>query len=235
MAMEAEAAPVRLRLGLSAPTRLHPALPATCSRALVSGVPVRLVTAGVDERSGVDSIGTIPAAVTAWAASQQGTPRVLVSAGTAGGLDSAGARIGDLYLTHGPVVFHDRRIPLGGFARYGVGSFPSLDCTSLAAELGLKTAVFTSGDSLDLAPADERAMGSSGACVKDMESAAVAYVAHRLGVPFVGFRAITDLIDGPHHVADEFARNLAAASARLADAFPRVLGGLAAILPGRPG
>src|SRR5262245_1310562 len=175
MAMEAEAAPIAEALGLSPPQRLHPQLPARVRVGDAAGSTVVLVTHGVDERFGVDAIGTQPAAVTAWAAATHFGARLIVNAGTAGGFARHGAAIGDVYLGQGPVVYHDRRIPLGAFGPYGVGSYPSMDASPIARSLNLKLARLTTGDSLDMCEADARAIDASGASIKDMEGAAVAY------------------------------------------------------------
>src|SRR5262245_32349516 len=121
MAMHAEAAPVAAGLGLVEDGRLHPRLPAVVLRGRALASAVVLVVHGVDERFGVDSIGTQPAAVTAFAACERLRPRVVINAGTAGGFGRAGAQIGDVYISDGAVVYHSRRIALGEFHAYGVG------------------------------------------------------------------------------------------------------------------
>jgi nucleoside phosphorylase len=221
--MHAEAAPVVARLGLDSAKTLHPRLPALVHSGEFSGTVVDLVVNGVDARFGVDAIGTVPAALTAWTGALEQRSTLIISAGTAGGFARHGANIGDIYLSEGPLVFHDRRIPLAGFEAYGRGSLSCMEAGPLARALGLKLGRFTTGDSLDLCDADAAAIESSGAAVKDMEAAAVAWVAHLLGVPFLGVKAITDLVDGPHPTADQFVLNLDRAVAELADALPRIL------------
>ncbi len=213
--MEAEAVPVMRRLGCFGPSeRLAPPLPAMVSRGSLGAASLALVTHGHDARYRVDAIGTQPAAVTAWAACERIRPQLIINAGTAGGFVRAGAAIGDVYVSDGPVVFHDRRVPLGAFEAAGIGSYPSMDCRALAAKLGLKLGRLTTGDSRDLSEADARQIMASGATVKDMEAAAVAWVASLHGIPFVGLKAITDLVDAEHPTAEQFTRNLAMAWSR---------------------
>jgi 5'-methylthioadenosine nucleosidase len=227
MAMEAEAAPVVRALGLINPEPLAPPLAAQVWAGEHAGLQVRLVTHGRDPRFGVDAIGTQPAAVTAWVACERYRPAILLNAGTAGGFARAGAAIGDVYVSDGPVAFHDRRVPLGPFEACGVGSYPCLDCLSLAATLGLKLGQLTTGDSLDLCDADARAIEASGATVKDMEAASIAWVASIWATPFVALKAITDLVDGEHAATEAFVRNLDLAVRRLAERVPAVLEWLA--------
>src|SRR5262249_54866759 len=115
MAMHAEAEPVAAALGLGPPEPIHPALPARRFRGTFAGADIDLVGNGVDPRFGVDAIGTVPAALTTWTASLAFSPTMILNAGTAGGFARHGGEIGDIYLSHGPLVFHDRRIPLGAF------------------------------------------------------------------------------------------------------------------------
>ena len=59
---------------------------------------------------------------------------------------------------------------------------------------------------------------ASGACVKDMEAAAVADVARLLGVPMLAVKAITDLVDAHAPTPDQFLANLGVATAQLREA-----------------
>ena len=60
---------------------------------------------------GVDNVGTVPAAVTAYLAVHEFKPDLLISMGTAGGFKARGACIGDVFLATG-FANHDRRIPI---------------------------------------------------------------------------------------------------------------------------
>jgi nucleoside phosphorylase len=223
MAMEAEAAPVGEALKLGPPQALNPQLPSRVRIGDVSGSATILVTHGRDDHFGVDAIGTQPAAVTAWAAATHYRPRLIINAGTAGGFARHGAAVGDVYLSDGPVVYHHRRIPLGAFEPYGIGSYPSMEAGPLARALNLKLGRLTTGDSLDLSDADARAIESSGASIKDMEGAAIAWVASVLSVPFLAVKSITDLVDAPHRTADQFMQNLDHAVSRLAGVMPQLI------------
>lgn len=59
-----------------------------------------------------------------------------------------GGGIGDCYIGTS-FVHHDRRIPIPGFDTYGVGLRRAPECLKLIADLGLKSGVVTTGNSLD--------------------------------------------------------------------------------------
>jgi len=225
MAMRAEAAPVIERLGLDPCQGLG--LGFDAYEGEVETEHVALALAGVDERFGVDRIGTQPATLLAHLAIERWQPRLVLNAGTAGAFATHGASVGDVYLSRPPVVFHDRRIAIPGFDAYGVGSYACADPTTLARELGLETGVVTTGNALDLLETDLEMMRASGARVKEMEAAAIAWVCGLHDVDLIALKAITDLVDTEHPTEEAFLANLALASARLAEAVERVVRHLA--------
>ena len=178
---------------------------------------------GRDRRFGVDSIGTDAAVLNTYAVIERFHPDLVISAGTAGGWRRADGEIGDVYVSDRHVVHHDRRIDLPGFADYGIGRYPVVSLRNMAAQLGLKIGVVTTGNSLDESEPDRRMILSSGAVVKDMEAASVAYVCHQMSVPFVAVKAITDLVDDHTSTAEQFNANLVMASRRLSDELLRVV------------
>lgn len=225
MAMDAEAAPLRHALGaapLAPPDWVGP-VPFRWWEAERAGGRVVVTVNGVDPRHGVDAIGTQAAAVATYAAARAVVPDLVITAGTAGGWQRHGAEIGDVYLSADRFVFHDRRIDLPGFDAYGVGSWPGVDTSDLAARLGLKRGVVTTSDSLDESPEDAARIVASGAEVKEMEAAAVAWVADLLGLPVLAVKAVTDHVDHHAPTAEQFTANLRIATERLRDAVLAVL------------
>ncbi|PNY12054.1 5-methylthioadenosine s-adenosylhomocysteine nucleosidase 1-like protein [Trifolium pratense] len=89
--------------------------------------------------------------------------------------------------------------------------------------LGLMVAKLSTGDSLDMTEQDESSITANDATVKDMEGAAVAYVADLLKVPAIFVKAVTDIIDGDKPTAEEFLQNLAAVTAALDLAVEKVI------------
>ena len=216
MAMSAEASPVLTALSAEAATGVAPLVlrwfTATRHRS-----EILIALNGRDRRFGVDSIGTEPAALSTYVAIDRFRPDVVISAGTAGGWERAGGAIGDVYVSDGCVVYHDRRIAIEGFREYGIGAYPVLPARQMAATLGLKTGIVTTSNSLDETDDDRLMISASGAAVKDMEAAAVAYVCEQMSVPFMALKAITDLVDHPEPVQDAFLRNLRMVSALLGE------------------
>ncbi len=227
MAMEAEAAPVRAALGLvGGGDLLHPAFPAR----IWTGSNVSLAVNGRDPRFAVDSIASQPAVTTTLHAIERTSPSIVISAGTAGGFASRGGAIATVYLAD-RCVYHDRRVDLATFDRYGDGDYPVARLGDVAERLGLPTGTVSTGNALDAPAVDRAKMDASAAVAKDMEAAAVAWVCERLNVPFTALKAITDLVDTVHPTRDQFMANLGAATAALARTIPELI----AALEHRPG
>ncbi len=223
MAMRAEANPVIEKLGLGP---IAQRCPEPIEAYASDDGTVALAVNGVDPAHGVDSIGTSAATRTAEWAAKHFSPEWIVSAGTAGGFIDRGGSIGSVIIASGPVIFHDRRVPIPGFDRYARGEYPAADLDDEARSLGFTAGPCSTGDSLDAPPLDLEAMAAHGTCAKDMEAAAVAGTAHRLDVRFTAIKVITDLVDGPGTTADEFTANLDHAVSVLAVELPRLLGAL---------
>lgn len=218
VAMEAEAAPVRAALGLDgAGAPLHAAFPARLWR----GDGVALATNGVDGRHGVDAIATQPAVVTTLHAIEAVAPTLVVSAGTAGGFEARGGAIGTVYVAE-RCVFHDRRIAIDGFDRYGVGDYPVHDLGPTADALGFVRGTVSTGNALDAPDHDLASMELTAAVAKDMEAAAVGWTCEHTGTPFTALKVITDLVDHHTETAEQFLANLRTATETLADAALRL-------------
>ncbi|KAI8473856.1 MAG: nucleoside phosphorylase domain-containing protein [Monoraphidium minutum] len=231
-AMEVEAMPAVKRLGL---VRDEPHVtpgPAPCVTfsGAYAGLTLHAVWTGRDAAYGVDHVGTVPASLAAYVSLQAwpGTDLV-ISAGTAGGFRSQGAAIGDVFVSTGK-MHHDRRIPLPGFDKYGIGFIESVPTPNMCAALGLKAGIVSTGDSLDAVEADMAIMVEHGVAVKEMEAGSVAWVAALFGKPALCIKAITDIVDGGRPAADEFQEHLNTAAAAIQATLPRVaefLGGRA--------
>jgi 5'-methylthioadenosine nucleosidase len=223
--MEAEALPVIAGLGLARddPPAIPPPAPALSWSGTVKGtaagsenhaLAVTVVCPGKCRKHGVDNIGTVPAAVTAYLAVQALTPDLIISAGTAGGFSARGALVGDVFLATG-FANHDRRIPLETFDAYGVWATDAHPAPRLAASAGLKSGVVTTGNSLDATDADLLAMAANGAAVKEMEAAGAVWAAHLFDTPMLALKSVTDIVDGDRPAAEEFLANLSTATTAL--------------------
>lgn len=89
--------------------------------------------------------------------------------------------------------------------------------------LRLKTGVVSTSNSLDHSDIDDDLMRKNDASVKDMEGAAIAWVAEMHDVPFFGVKVITDLVDGDRPTETEFLENLGAAASSLQRSIPAII------------
>ncbi|KAJ4898745.1 5'-methylthioadenosine/S-adenosylhomocysteine nucleosidase 1 [Raphanus sativus] len=109
------------------------------------------------------------------------------------------------------------------FDLYGVGLRQAFSTPNLLNHLNLKIGRLSTGDSLDMSTQDESLIIANDATLKDMEGAAVAYVADLLKVPVIFLKAVTDLIDGDKPTAEEFLKNLALVTSALEETATNVI------------
>ncbi|XP_022747992.1 5'-methylthioadenosine/S-adenosylhomocysteine nucleosidase 2-like isoform X2 [Durio zibethinus] len=199
IAMQTEALPVvnKFQLTENPHSSFPKGVPWVHYHGTYKDIKINLVWPGKDLTFGVDSVGTISASLVTYGSIQALEPDLIINAGTAGGFKAKGAGIGDVFLVS-HLAFHDRRIPI-------------------------PTGRLSTGDSLDMSPQDEASITANDATVKDMEGAAVAYVADLLKVPAIFVKAVTDLVDGEKPTAEEFLQNLAAVTAALDQAVTQVV------------
>lgn len=217
MAMQDEAQPLVDDLGLQLDTRLLDAkLPMRLYVGAYKGLQVSLLLSGKDERYDVDNIGTQAATLSAYAAIRDVKADILISAGTAGGFadltQRQGADIATVYLSDTEFVFHDRRVPIPGFDESAVGHYPCLNVRAMARSLGLPYGVVSSGSSLEKSAKDVEVIERYAAVAKEMEAAAVAWVASLYEKPFFAIKSITNLLDRPGASEAMFLQNLHRAS-----------------------
>lgn len=223
MAMHAEAEPVTELLALKAvanPPWAAP-VPMRLWQGGLGSLEIDLVVNGVDPDSGLDLIGTQPATASAMLGCEAFKPDLVLSAGTCGGYHARGGSIGKVYLAHDRVWFHDRRVAIPGFDQLARGGYPVADLAHIGETLGLEPGIVSTGDSLDLSPEDSLRLEAVGAHAKEMEAAAVAWIAGLFGARFTALKAVTDMVDGQHPPEEEFFANLKHATAKLADALVR--------------
>ena len=218
MAMHAEAKPVVRELGLK-PVETPPwaaPVPMRLWQGQVGANEVDLVVNGQDSETGLDLIGTQAATASTMLGCEAFTPDLVVSAGTCGGFAKRGGSIGKVYLASDRVWYHDRRVPIPGFEQMARGGYPVTDLTEIGGRLGLEPGVVSTGDSLDLSDEDSERIESVGAHAKEMEAAAVAWVAGLFRARFTALKSVTDIVDGPHPPEEEFFENLKQATENLA-------------------
>ncbi|MFA8300246.1 MAG: hypothetical protein ACEPOV_08805 [Hyphomicrobiales bacterium] len=174
-----------------------------------------IILNGKDPIYHVESIGTQSAVITTLSVIQKIQPDLIINAGTAGGFAKRGGKIGEVYSAKSGVCFHDKRIPLGDYAAMGLGNYNCLEIPNLSQKLGLKQGVVTTGNSLDIIETDEKIIDSYKGELKDMEAAAIAMICQFYNMPLIILKSITDIVDGPHPIHEEFMENLELASHNL--------------------
>ncbi|KAJ8631546.1 hypothetical protein MRB53_024869 [Persea americana] len=224
IAMQTEALPLVAKFQLSEDqdSVFPKGVPWVRYHGIYKDLKINIIWPGKDQSLGVDCVGTISASLVTYASIQALKPDLIINAGTAGGFKAKGACIGDVFLAS-RVAFHDRRIPIPVFDQYGIGARKTCPIPNIFKELKLKEGKLSTGDSLDMSPHDEAAIAANDATVKDMEGAAVAYVADLLSVPAIFVKAVSDIVDGDKPTAEEFLRNLVAVTAALDQAVTQVV------------
>ena len=216
-ALEAEAAPVIERLMLAEQPAVDPQLRQRHFAGTVGTLHVDVLTNGTDPRNGADRVGTDAATMAAYMAIRKLAPDLLLNVGTCGGFAAQGARVGDIYVSAAPLLFHDRRIPLDPFRPQAEGRWPCTPAPRLMAAIGGKPGIVSTGNSLDWTPAEMDFMTRERVTAKDMEATAIAQVCAQCEVPFIAVKGVTDLVDDPEPVQEAFLRNLRMVSALLGE------------------
>ena len=238
MAMDGEASPLIKKLALL-PLAASQTAPFPLPYAVYSGkasndkMAVTLVTSGKCKTHGVDNVGTLHAGMMTMMALRELRPSgggfdLVVNAGTCGGFISQGCKIGSVCIpSHS--AFHDRRIEIPGtpFEEYGHGRVVCSKSLTITNKVRTKFEFLsggcTTGDSLDHTAEDDVRMLKNEATVKDMESAAIATVCDLAGVPLLGLKVVTDLVDGDKPSFEEFLANFSTAAETLQASVNEVL------------
>lgn len=130
IAMEAEAQPLLDKLKLMKKDKLCAFTEAVAYEGMYNGCEIALITNGKSVKFGVDNVGTVPAALSAYMGIEQFKPDLIINAGTAGGFKRHGCGICDAFISTS-VYNHDRRIPIPGFTEYGKGDYSSIACAKM--------------------------------------------------------------------------------------------------------
>lgn len=223
VAMQAEAQPFIDAFGIEEQPAFFAPLPCRLySTTLSGGHTLHVVLNG--QQHGSDLVGCEAASIATLSAIERLHPDLIVNSGTCGAFKSKGAAIADVYIGNA-VMFHDRRVPGDDvWGTQALGNYPVWDgAQSLADALHFKTGKVTTGSSLDMQPCDLDIIMQHGGELKDMEGAAIAFVASLMKVPVLFVKSVTDLCDSGAETFEEFIRNLAAASESLRIANQRII------------
>jgi 5'-methylthioadenosine nucleosidase len=183
-------------------------LPASAYGAEIDKGKIILVVSGKCASHHVDRIGTQGLNLVAWEALKAFSPDLIINAGTAGGFLKKGAAPGDIYVSTESIKYHDRLFsPDMHFLDYGVGSYQCLSIPHIAKELGFKEGIISTGGSLLSSEQEIQQMERNNAAVKEMEAAGIAEVAQMRGIPFIGLKIVTDLVDTDDCPQNQFTKN----------------------------
>lgn len=226
MAMSQEATPIIGQLELQTCNDFVSRTPARAFSGQYKGLEISLVINGTDLTHNVECVGTQPATLAAYEALNHFQPDLLINAGTCGAFAEKGSKIGDVYIGE-RIRFFDRRIPMEAYEAYGHGNYPCSLAVDLARQLDIPTAVVCTGNALDMSPTDEAILKQEPVVNKEMEAAAIAWVASLWNVPLIAIKSVTDLMDGGQTTSEEFLQNLCFASQNLNEAVVQVMDCLA--------
>lgn len=183
----------------------------------------RLSLAGRDSLLLVSGIGLVNAAAATTAVLAHFTPGALISSGSAGGL-AQGIYVGDVVVGNA-YSFHDADATNFGYVRGQVPGMPEryqADRELVSHAMGahiegvrVRPGKIVSGNSFIYSETVEAVRAAfPNALAADMESAALAQLAHLLGLRYVSVRAISDLC-GPH-AGEDFSMSVSEVSERSA-------------------
>lgn len=160
-----------------------------------------LLTPGVDPEftafgQPVCRVGKASAAVITTLLVQQFHPKLIINCGTCGGIATTGIQIGDIVIADS-ITNHDIRIPIPGYAEYGVRKLVINGLDSLNfLKSPYKIGTISSGESFTTTQEEWRLIKKSGAIVKEMEAAGVMQALQILDYkkPFYVIKAVTDMV-----------------------------------------
>lgn len=225
VAMPEEARPIISALNLrSIDIGMQPKLQLETYQGEYQGKTFHLVVNGMDPIYHVAQVGTEFAAVSAYRVITALNPDTIISAGTAGGYDKYGAKIGDVIVSRGHFFFHDHDIPVNSrYVNYGKGCYPSLEAPAMTHYLQLKSGIISTGNSLTLNRKEQRRIDEYGAIAKEMEVAAIAKIAHPFNIRVMAVKAITNIVGFEHNAAAEFNRHFETATHNLGKILPGII------------
>ncbi|XP_031393470.1 5'-methylthioadenosine/S-adenosylhomocysteine nucleosidase 1-like isoform X5 [Punica granatum] len=106
---------------------------------------------------------------------------------------------------------------------YCIGTRQAFSTPDLLKELNLKAGKLSTGNSLDICPQDEKLITANDAAVKDMEGAAIAYVADLLKIPIIFIKAVSYIVHDEKPDSDNYLKNLMGGSVALDEAVVRAI------------
>jgi nucleoside phosphorylase len=194
VAMEKEALPIISQFNLKE-VRTTSKLPMKEYSGNYKTTELFLVTNGVDPINKVQNVGTQAATLATYIGIEHFHPNLVISVGTAGGVDANNAKINKIYISK-KIYFFDRRMPFEKYHEYGLGNYTSISFPDVVGKLGLSLGIVCSGDSFDENKTDYQVILKNGCEVIDMEAAGVAWVSMLENTPMFAMKGVTNYIHG---------------------------------------
>lgn len=122
VAMNTEANPIISALNLHKTDSLPAFLPMRGYAGKLNNLDVLLVENGEDSINKVQNIGTQAATLSTYVGIENFHPDLIISIGTAGGVEKNGSKLNTIYASQ-KVYFFDRRVNIPGYHEYGLGLY----------------------------------------------------------------------------------------------------------------
>jgi 5'-methylthioadenosine nucleosidase len=222
-AMQIEAEPILKSFNAEAIPSPVPHYPFRFYSAKTKTLQLIFGVAGPDRNHGVDSIGTVPAALLAETLISHFKPALMLNAGTAGGFESKQAQISKIYLGYPQTAFHSRRIAIPHFEAYASGNYQTADILLMNQKMNYAISNVSTGDALDFSKEDALMISKNNSGVKEMEAAAIGWVCEHHRIPLMPVKVITDFVDHPTETAIQFFQNYERAVEELKNAILRIV------------
>lgn len=213
VAMESEANPIIATLNLQKLDKSFSNLPMHGYEGKYSNLDILLVTNGTDPVNKVQNVCTQAATLSTFLGIQYFHPDLIISIGTAGGVEQNGAQERDIYVSK-KISFYDRRIPIEGYRQYGIGDYVSASFPSIYKKIGLKPGNICSGDSFDTDEKDYNIFIKQDCVAVDMEAAGVAWVSMLTKTPMLAIKGVTNFVKG-EDIHEHYEKNLPIVTAEL--------------------
>jgi len=219
--MDTEANPNIFALNFHKSTHSFAPLPMQAYAWKYHNVDVLLILNGRDPVHSVRNIGTQAATLSTYVGFNYFHPDLIISVGTAGGIEANGVKLREIY-AGSKIYFFDRRIPIEGYQQYGLGEYQSFVLPAPERNIGLKSGVVCSGDSFDDDQTDYHAFTKLHCDAVDMEAAGVAWVSMLTKTSMLAIKGITNLVKGSDTHA-QYQANLPVVTAKLAKTLQELL------------
>lgn len=187
---------------------------------------IGMVVNGKDARYGVENIARQPAILSTYLGIQRFNPDLIISIGTAGGIQANKSKLREIFISK-RINFFDRRIDEPSYREYGLGNYTSPALSpKILTKAQLKEGIVCSGDSFDINDTDYKLMLKLGCNAIDMEAAGVAWVSQLSNIPIIAIKGITNFSQDRNGFA-EFKQNINSVVSALTSTLQNLLAQLA--------